>query len=277
MTEPWCLPEEMESYLPEFEIALKAATKAGREIMKVYEKDFSSKMKEDGSPITIADLKSNKIIKEILSKTEYQILSEEDKDDVKRLKQNRIWIVDPLDGTSDFVNRTGEFTVMIALVENKKPILGIINWPIEKTLFVAQKNCGSWKFSDNSWEKISVSKISELSKCRAVGSRHHISEEEKNLLNRLQINEFSSIGSSLKVGKVSSGSAEIYLTTTNKMKEWDTCASYCIVNEAGGRMTDMFGRDISYNNKVLNHQDGILVTNGLVHDKIIKEYQKSRK
>ena len=166
---------------------------------------------------------------------------------------------------------------MIALVENKKPILGIINWPIEKTLFVAQKNCGSWKFSDDSWEKISVSKISELSKCRAVGSRHHISEEEKNLLNRLQINEFSSIGSSLKVGKVSSGSAEIYLTTTNKMKEWDTCASYCIVNEAGGRMTDMFGKDVSYNNKVLSHQDGILVTNGLVHDKIIKEYQKSRK
>ncbi len=61
------------------------------------------------------------------------------------------------------------------------------------------------------------------------------------------------------------------------MKEWDTCASYCIVNEAGGRITDMFGRDISYNNKVLNHQDGILVTNSLVHDKIIKEYQKSRK
>ncbi len=263
------------SNLPELEIAFQAAIEAGKAVMDVYKKDFSSKQKSDNSPITEADLKSNEIIKRILSKTDHFILSEEDKDDEKRLELNKVWIVDPLDGTTDFVNRTGEFTVMIALVENKKPILGIINWPIEKTLFVAQKNCGSWKFSGDSWEKISVSKTSELNKCRAVGSRHHISEEEKNLLNRLQINQFSSIGSSLKVGKVSSGSAEIYLTTTNKMKEWDTCASYCIVNEAGGRITDMFGRDISYNNKVLNHQDGILVTNGLVHDKIIKEYQKS--
>ena len=265
------------SNLPEFEIAFQATVEAGKTIMDVYKKDFSSEQKSDNSLITEADLKSNEIIKRILSKTDHFILSEEDKDDEGRLEHNKVWIVDPLDGTTDFVNRTGEFTIMIALVENKKPILGIINWPIEKTLFVAQKNCGSWKFSSDSWEKISVSKISELSKCRAVGSRHHISEEEKNLLNRLQINEFSSIGSSLKVGKVSSGSAEIYLTTTNKMKEWDTCASYCIVNEAGGRMTDMFGKDVSYNNKVLSHQDGILVTNGLVHDKIIKEYQKSRK
>jgi len=96
----------MESELPELKIALNAAVKAGREIMKVYSRDFSMKTKKDDSPITTADLKSNKIIKDILSKTGYRILSEEDKDDKKRLKQNRVWIVDPLDGTTDFVNRT---------------------------------------------------------------------------------------------------------------------------------------------------------------------------
>jgi len=264
-----------ETNLSESEIALKAAIEGGKEIIQVYSKDFTSGLKSDDSPITEADLKSNKKIKEILSKTEYQILSEEDKDDVKRLKQNRVWIVDPLDGTSDFVNRTGEFTVMIALVENKKPLLGIIYCPTENTLFVGQKGHGAWQFFNNSWKKISVSDISELSKCRAVGSRHHLSEEEKALLKKLSITKFTSIGSSLKVGKISSGSADVYLTTTDKMKEWDTCASYCIIREAGGKMTDMLGNDLSYNKKNVNHKNGILVTNGLVHDKIVNVYQKS--
>jgi len=82
------------------------------------------------------------------------------------------------------------------------------------------------------------------------------------------------MGSSLKVGKISSGEAEAYITTTNKMKEWDSAASYCIISEAGGRMTDMFGNDITYNNKQVFHQNGILVTNGLIHDKIVEEFKK---
>ena len=264
-----------ETNLFELEIALKAAIEGGREIIKVYSKDFSVELKSDDSHITDADLKSNKIIKEILSKTKYQILSEEDKDNKERLKQNKIWIIDPLDGTTDFVNRTGEFTVMIALVENKKPLLGIIYCPTENTLFVGQKGHGAWQFFNNSWKKISVSDISELSKCRAVRSRYHLSEEEKALLKKLRITKFTSIGSSLKVGKISSGSADVYLTTTDKMKEWDTCASYRIILEAGGKMTDMLGNDLSYNKKNVNHKNGILVTNSLVHDKIVDVYQKS--
>ena len=82
------------------------------------------------------------------------------------------------------------------------------------------------------------------------------------------------LGSSLKVGKISSGQAEAYITTTNKMKEWDTAASYCIVSEAGGKMTDMLGNDLTYNNKNVHHQNGILVTNGLIHDKIVEEFKK---
>jgi len=275
MIEPLYKPKEMKSNLPEFEIALNAAIKAGKEIMKVYQSDFSSKIKEDGSPITLADLKSNKIIKEVLSKTGHMILSEEGKDDKKRLDEKKIWIVDPLDGTSDFVNRTGEFTVMIGFVEQKKPVLGVIYWPTEDTLFAAEKGVGAWKYSNASWKRIFVSKISELSKCRAIGSRYHISEVEKELLKKLQITKFTSIGSSLKVAKISSNSADVYLTTTNKMKEWDTCASYSIISEAGGKMTDMLGNDLSYNNRHVNHENGILVTNNLVHDRIITEFKKS--
>ena len=93
-------------------------------------------------------------------------------------------------------------------------------------------------------------------------------------IKKLGIKDFTSIGSSLKVGKISSGEAEAYITTTNKMKEWDSAASYCLISEAGGKMTDMYGNDITYNNKIVNHQNGILVTNGLIHDKIVKEFKK---
>jgi 3'(2'), 5'-bisphosphate nucleotidase len=260
--------------IPELDIAINAAQEAGNTILKIYEKDFKTFTKTDNSPVTDADLQSNKIIKEILSVTKHSILSEEDVDDKNRLSNEMIWIIDPLDGTSDFIDKTGEFTVMIALVENQKPILGVIAWPTEKTLFVAQKNCGAFRYSDNKWEKISVTKISELPKCRTIGSRHHLSDKEKDFIEKIGIKDFTSIGSSLKVGKISSGQAEVYITTTNKMKEWDTAASHCIISEAGGKMTDMLGNELTYNNENVYHQNGILVTNGLIHEKILREFKK---
>ncbi|MBL7018374.1 MAG: 3'(2'),5'-bisphosphate nucleotidase CysQ [Nitrosopumilus sp.] len=260
--------------IPELDIAIKAANEAGRAILEIYQGDYETSTKNDDSPITDADLKSNEIIKKILSQTEHQILSEEDKDDLSRLSKETIWIVDPLDGTSDFIDKTGEFTVMISLIKNKKPILGVIGWPTEKTLFVAQKGSGAFRFSNEEWSKISVTKVSEIPKCRTVGSRHHLSDREKLFIKKLGIEDFTSIGSSLKVGKISSGEAEAYITTTNKMKEWDSAASYCIILEAGGKMTDMSGNDLTYNNEDVYHQNGILVTNGLVHNKIVEEFKK---
>ena len=260
--------------IPELDIAIKAAKEAGDAILEIYQRDFDTHTKKDNSPITEGDLKSNEIIKKILSETEHVILSEEDNDDLSRLSENMVWIVDPLDGTSDFIDKTGEFTIMIALIKNKKPILGVIGWPTEKTFFVAQKGSGAFRYSNDEWHKISVTSISELSKCRTVGSRHHLSDKEKSFIKKLGIEDFTSIGSSLKVGKISSGEAEAYITTTNKMKEWDSAASYCIISEAGGKMTDMLGNDITYNNKNVFHQNGILVTNGLIHDEIVREFKK---
>ena len=260
--------------IPELEIAVNAAIKAGETILDIYDGNFRTTTKTDDSPVTDADFKSNEIIKKILSKTDYSILSEEDIDDPKRLSENTIWVIDPLDGTSDYIDKTGEFTIMISLIKNNEPILGVISWPTEKTLFVAQKGSGAFRYSNNEWTKISVSKISDLSLCRTVGSRHHLTDKEKNFIKKLGIVNFTSIGSSLKVGKISSGEADAYITTTDKMKEWDSAASHCIVHEAGGKMTDMLGNDISYNNKDVYHHNGILVTNGLLHDKIVKEFKK---
>ena len=118
--------------IPELDIAIKAAKKAGEAILEIYHEDYKKFTKNDDSPITDADLKSNEVIKKILSQTEHEILSEEDKDDLNRLSKEMIWIVDPLDGTSDFIDKTGEFTVMISLIKNKKPILGVIDGLLEK-------------------------------------------------------------------------------------------------------------------------------------------------
>ena len=264
----------IEDPLQETKLAIHAAIEAGKEVMAVYNKEFSSTVKNDNSPLTEADIKSNNIIQKIISIFGYPILSEESTDDKKRLDFQKIWIVDPLDGTTDFIKKTGEFTIMISLLEGKKPILGIIYWPTENKLFLAQKEKGAYKLENDTWSKLSVSNISELSQSKVVGSRHHISDNEQKLLKSMNIFKFTSKGSSLKVVDVSSGFAELYFTTTNKIKQWDTCASYCIINEAGGKMTDMFGKDLEYNTEKLNHENGLLVSNGLIHEKIIKIYSE---
>jgi len=260
--------------MTETPVAIEAAIKAGKEVMDVYNQKFSSTLKIDTEPLTEADIKSNNIIQKIISKFGYPILSEESIDDKKRLASDKIWIVDPLDGTTDFVKQTGEFTIMISLVEGNRPILGVIYWPIKDTLYLAQKDQGAFKLENGDWSRLSVSNVSELDKCRAVGSRFHISDIEQNLIKRLNISQFTSKGSSLKVADVSSGSADLYFTTTSKIKQWDTCASYCLINEAGGKMTNMFGNDLEYNTEKLNHENGLLVSNGLIHNDVISIYRE---
>lgn len=257
--------------IPELGIALDAAIKAGQAVMEIYKNDFSVATKGDDSPVTEADLASNRIIAERLAKSGYHILSEEDKDEIGRLSEKRLWIVDPLDGTADFVGKTGEFTIMIALVEDKRPILGVINWPAGNTIYAAQKERGAFEYHDNKWKKITVRDTGELGQAEAIGSRTHLSDEEKKIIKKLGISNFTSIGSSLKVCKIASGRADVYLTTTDMMKEWDSCASSCIISEAGGMMTDMNGNEITYNNKIVNHKNGILVTNGILHNKILEK------
>src|SRR3990172_6754877 len=129
--------------IPVTKLAIDAALKASDAVMKIYNQDFLILQKEDMSPITEADITSNEIIVNALSASGHLILSEESTDRIeKRLGSKKIWIIDPLDGTTDFVNKTGEFTIMIALVENKKPVLGVIYWPTNDILYLAQKGHG---------------------------------------------------------------------------------------------------------------------------------------
>jgi len=273
------------------DVVIDATIRAGEKIVEVYESNFEVEKKDDNSPITKADLESNSIIKEALLQTRIPILSEEDADDKSRIDSDKVWIVDPLDGTQDFVNRTGEFTVMIGLVENHIPIMGLVYVPTKKILYFAEKGNGAfcytgknhwgwkrrfggWDLTREKWKKISVRNTSEISKCLALVSRHHLSEKEKKMLDHLNIKNTASVGSSLKVMEIASGNADIYLTNTNKMKQWDTAASHCIISESGGKMTDISGNDLIYNTESVNHENGLLVTNESIHEEVVSKISK---
>ena len=260
--------------LPETNLAINSVIDAGKTVMKIYNQPFETKIKSDNSPITEADIASNKIIQKIISASDYPILSEETKDNKKRLEKETVWIIDPLDGTSDFINKTGEFTIMIGLVRKQVPVLGIIYCPPQNTLYIAQRNQGSYQLAGEKWSKMSVSTISDLTKSRTVYSRHHSEESERLFFKYIKTKKLTKRGSSLKAIDVASGTSELYFTSTNKIKQWDTCASYCLVKEAGGNMTDVYGNDLNYNIDDVNHQNGIIVSNGLVHEKVINSYKR---
>jgi 3'(2'), 5'-bisphosphate nucleotidase len=260
--------------LPETNLAINSVIDAGKTVMKIYNQPFETKIKSDNSPITEADIASNKIIQKIISTSDYPILSEETKDNKKRLEKETVWIIDPLDGTSDFINKTSEFTIMIGLVRKQVPVLGIIYCPPQNTLYVAQQNQGSYQLAGEKWSKMSVSTISDLTKSRTVYSRHHSEESERLFFKYIKTKKLTKRGSSLKAIDVASGTSELYFTSTNKIKQWDTCASYCLVKEAGGNMTDVYGNDLNYNTDDVNHQNGIIVSNGLVHEKVINSYKR---
>ena len=133
-------------------------------------------------------------------------------------------------------------------------------------MYFADNGLGAFCYDSQKWERISVREVSELDGCLALVSRHHLSGKEKKLLDHLGITNTAQIGSTLKVMEISAGRADVYLTTTNKMHQWDTCASYCIISEAGGKMTDIAGNELVYNTDSVNHENGLLVTNGFVHE-----------
>ena len=254
------------SNISQLENIINAIMVAGDKVNEIYETDFEVNKKEDNSPITRADLESNVIIRAALEQTGIPILSEEDADDKERLNSKKVWIIDPLDGTQDFVNRTGEFTILIGLVENHVPVMGLVYLPTKKILYFAENGLGAFCYDSQKWERISVREVSELDVCLALVSRHHLSGKEKKLLDHLGITNTAQIGSTLKVMEISAGRADVYLTTTNKMHQWDTCASYCIISEAGGKMTDIAGNELVYNTDSVNHENGLLVTNGFIHE-----------
>jgi 3'(2'), 5'-bisphosphate nucleotidase len=229
--------------------AVLASIKAGLEILEVYEGTFEVEYKEDQSPLTIADKKAHNSIVHDLKETGIPVLSEEGKginfDDRRQWRD--LWIVDPLDGTKEFVKQNGEFTVNIALVENGVPILGVIYVPVEETLYFGASGLGAYrvdqaahlKDSDNIDDFIDKGvKLPETQNrpFTMVGSRSHMSDETAAFFDKIRRDEpeaeIISKGSSLKICMVAEGSADVYPRFAPTM-EWDTAAGHAICKEAG--------------------------------------------
>ena len=235
------------------------AIQAGLKILDHYKKKLEIVKKLDKSPLTKADLDSNRIIIEGLKKIDNNIpiLSEESliSWDIRK-NWNKYWLIDPLDGTKEFINKNGEFTVNISLIENYKPVLGIIYAPTLSTLYYASKNKGSYKiYCDNTLnnfdksKKINVSlkKISEH--LLIIGSRSHSNDDFDNWVKE-NVNDYEIIkkGSSLKFCEIADGSVDIY-PRFGPTSEWDIAAGHIILLEAKGAVYSLDNKEILYNTK----------------------------
>ena len=238
----------------------RVAVLAGEEILAVYDGDFDVEIKGDGSPLTVADQRSHAVIASSLAEVEPDIpmLSEESGEDVfrERFNWSRYWLVDPLDGTKEFVNRNGEFTVNIALIENGEPVLGGVHTPVQGITHFAARGVGAFKsMLNNEPSPISV-REPETNNIVMVASRSHAGPEVEEYKNRVEKDlgpvAITSMGSSLKLCLVAEGSADIY-PRLGPTSEWDTAAAHCVVEVAGGRVTATDGQTLRYNKEnILN-------------------------
>ncbi len=208
------------------------ALKAGEEIMKIYKEGFEVDLKSDNSPLTKADLASNEIICSSLRKLypDIPIISEENAQTPYEIRKEweYLWLIDPLDGTKEFIKRNGEFTVNIALIHNQTPIAGVIYAPVLKELYKAQKGKGAYKND----KKINPTK-QKRDTFRVVASRSHLSKETQEFINSIKTDkkiEIISRGSSLKFCLIAENQADIYPRLSPTM-EWDTAAGDAIVRE----------------------------------------------
>ena len=257
-------------------IAIIASVKAGEAIMKVYSNKIDVVYKEDESPLTLADKNANKIINKYLVKSKIPIISEENKiltyEERKNWKQ--CWIVDPLDGTKEFIKRNGEFTVNIALIKHNKPIIGVIYVPVSKTLYFTSDNSSkSYKalletntiiideIFNNAVEIFPTQKNNNI--LRIVGSRSHLNDTTKNYISKIEKKNKTRIvskGSSLKFCLVAEGEAEIYPRFAPTM-EWDTAAGQAICEAVGVKVIDVTTNEpLKYNKQNLLNPH-FLVTN----------------
>jgi len=252
------------------EIALEAA----REVAGFYERGFEVDWKGEDDPVTEADHAANDLILDRLGRQfpGDAILSEESIDDLSRLDSDRVWIVDPLDGTKDFVNRTGDFAVMIGLASAGEPAAGAVCQPLGMRVFHAARGQGaSVETESEGPSPCRVGDVSDPAAMRLVVTRSHRYKQIDDIVATLGITEERPLGSvGLKVGALVTDHADLYAHLAPGIKEWDTCAPGIILAEAGGRMTDGFGRPLPYNQRDVRRTHGLIASNGHAHDRIVE-------
>jgi 3'(2'), 5'-bisphosphate nucleotidase len=259
-------------YRLELETAIRAARAAGEVIAGHYAKgSHEIHLKADASPVTQADRDADAVIAGVLRAAfpDDAILSEETPDDLARLSRSRVWIVDPLDGTRDFVGRTDDFAVHVALTVDGVPVVGAVYLPVPAAMYSASSGGGAWREAGGARERLHVSATADRAALRIGISRHHLSDRLRACLDTAQIASRIPTGASVKHMRVASGDLDAVINLSSGELEWDTCAPEIVIREAGGSYSDGDGLPFRYNQRNLEHERGSVASNGACHAELL--------
>lgn len=258
------------------------AREAAAVILEVYATKFSVDFKAPRDPVTEADRRANELICGRLSQLYpgVPIVAEESEPDTfaDYRDAERIFFVDPLDGTREFVARNGEFVVMIGYVEGARATAAVIHAPESGVSWLGELNRGAYQINaDGTHQPITVSAVSALGEARVVGSRSHRNPALEQALNALGARELVALGSAgLKASVVAHGAADAYVAPHYAGKRWDACAADALISAAGGKLTDSRGELIDYRSERLDNDRGVVASNGRIHDTIIEKLAAAR-
>ena len=256
----------------ELEACIRACKKAREGILQVYNTPFEVEIKSDDSPVTIADKNADKLIRETLHKEfpNYALLTEESEDDLSRRKNDYLFIVDPVDGTKDFVASDDEFTTNIALAYKGEVVVGVVGIPVTGEIYFATKNGGSFYLEEGK-KPVQIHVNDKKKDLTILTSRYHVTKEEEDIIKNHAdlITKVEKYGSSIKACRIAHGKAEISYRLGNGTKEWDTAASQIIVLEAGGVFAQPDLSPITYNKEDVYNRKGFIILNSL--DNVIND------
>jgi len=264
------------TYKHELEVAVALAREAGAVILSLYKQPLEIEHKSDGAhfePVTEADRAANDMIVSRLRR-EFPadgILAEESLDTEERLSKSRVWMIDPLDGTSGFIERNGDFAVQIGLAEKGKAVVGVVYQPVPDLLYHAVRGGGAWiERRRGAPQRARVSDQQDLDSMSLAASRSHRSPRMDQVVKALGVRREVRRGSvGIKVGLIIERRCDLYVHLSPRTRQWDTCGPQIILREAGGEFSDLFGAPVSYNARDLQHRNGIVASNSVAHQKII--------
>jgi len=264
----------------ELETTLAIALEAAALINDMRTRPIAVHEKEGGEPVTDADLAANDLIVTRLASTfpMDSILSEELPDDGNRRHARRVWMIDPIDGTRDFVRGESGFAVMIGLCLEGNPILGVVSQPATGITWLGGRGLGGWRITtQGSREPISVSPIPESASARLVSSKSRRSGYYDRFCSELGITDELLVGSvGIKMGLIADGSRDLYVYPGTQTKLWDTCAPQAILESAGGKVSDAVGTPLSYTGETLKNGHGLVASNGQIHAAALRAIAKIR-
>lgn len=264
------LPGEHGAYGRELLRSLELARIAGTEVVRLRNGDLTVEMKPGDEPVTVADRRASELIVEGLTSAfpEDALISEELPAAVETLAGRRVWLVDPIDGTKDFIRGGDGFAVMIGLSVDGVPTLGVVHQPtIDRTFFVTPDG-GAHVLDRGELRPLRVSTVAAAAEARLVASASHRTADIDRVKSELGIADEINVGSvGVKLCLIASGVRDLYVNPSAKTKAWDTCAPEAILAAAGGRLSDLFGHPITYRTE-LAHRRGLVASNGFLHAEV---------